>query len=146
MNKFFLSDTYLLKGATLGDIEAVEGVCEVREFEPGQTIVTEGDRSQDIMIVASGRVRVERKDGSVVDELRVGAMIGEVAFIDGQPRTASLVALNEARLFVVPAEPLRRILRERPALELVVMRNAAVALCQRLRGVTQELELLRVDE
>ena len=142
MDKFFLADTYLLKGAPLGDIDSVQGVSEFVTFEPGQVIVKEGDTSQDIMVVVAGRVRVEKVGTGTIDELRVGAMIGEIAFLDRQPRTASLVAVNEAKLLVIPASKLQDLLRERKDLAAAVYRNAALALCQRLRSANQQLEAL----
>lgn len=139
MDKFFLSDMYLLKGATLGDIEAVEVVSEIRDYAPGEMIVAEGDKSDDIMIVMAGRAQVKTLDGDLIDELRKGAVLGEIAFVDGKGRTANVSALGEAKIFVIPADALRQLMKERPALEVIIYRNVALALCQRLREANSQI-------
>lgn len=142
MNKFFLADTYLLKGAKIGDIEAIEGLSEFRSFGPGEAIVTENDKDQDIMILVEGRARVETKEGDLIGELRVGAMIGEISFLDGKSRTANVFSAGESKIFVIPATPMRALMKSNAALEVTVLRNAALALCQRLREANQQIESL----
>lgn len=144
MDTFFLSDTYLLRGATLGDIEAVQGICEVREYEAGDSIVADRDKSQDIMIVMQGRARVETREGDLISELRVGAMVGEIAFLDGSNRTANVISVGPSKIFVIPAAGLRELMKARPALEVVILRNVSLALCQRLREANQQVESLLV--
>jgi CRP/FNR family transcriptional regulator, cyclic AMP receptor protein len=144
MDPYFLSDCYLLRGATMGDIDLIRGICEIVEFKAGEPIVTDTDRNQDIMIVASGRARVETREGDLVDELRAGALLGEVAFLDGKGRTANVVAVGDARIVVIPAEGLRGLMKQSPTLEVVILRNAALALCQRLREANQQLGALLV--
>lgn len=144
MNAFFLSDTYLLRGATLGDVDAIQGICEYRTYEPGEAIVTESDKSQDIMVVAEGKARVETREGDLIDELRVGAMIGEIAFLDGKNRTANVFSVGQSKVCVVPAVKLRELMKQNTPLEVVILRNAALALCQRLREANQQVEAMLV--
>lgn len=144
MDMFSLSDTYLLKGATLGDVQKVQGICEVVEFESGRPIIGEGDKNQDIMIVLKGRARVETREGDKIDELRAGAVLGEISFLDGKGRTANVFALGEVKVMVVPADKMRSLMRENPALEALILRNAALALCQRLREANAQIESLLV--
>jgi len=144
MDTFFFSDTYLLKGAAIGDVEAVQNISEVVRFEGGQSIVSDGDRSQDIMIIAKGRARVETRDGDLIDELRAGSMIGEIGFLDKMGRTASVVSVGDSEVLVIPADRLRQLMMDRPRLELVIWRNAALTLCQRLRDANQQVEALLV--
>lgn len=144
MNTFFLSDTYLLRGATIGDIEAVQGICETSEFVAGQPIVTQDDKSEDIMILVGGRARVETREGDLIDELRVGAILGEISFLDGKGRTANVFSVGESKVMVIPAEKLRDLMKKNPTLSVTILRNAALALCQRLRDANQQIESLLV--
>lgn len=144
MNAHFLADTYLLKGANFGDIDEIRAVSDVRDLGPGEPIMTIDDESQDVMVLVSGRARVETKDGSSIDELRGGSMIGEIAFLDGKKRTANVFTFGECKVFVIPGTKLKEIMRKSPALETVIYRNAALALCQRLRDSNQQIESLMV--
>ena len=88
MSQQWISETYLLRGASAADLDQVQSICETVRFDPGQKIVAEGDKSQDLMIVVSGRARVETREGDLIDEIKEGAVLGEIAFLDGQQRTA----------------------------------------------------------
>ncbi|HMS56870.1 MAG TPA: cyclic nucleotide-binding domain-containing protein [Fimbriimonadaceae bacterium] len=140
----FLSNAYLLKGVALGDIDSIESVSETKSFNGGEVVVGIGDRSQDIMVIIEGRVRVETVNGELIDELRPGEMIGEMAFIDGKPRGANAISAGPSKIMVIPYDRLSGLMRENPKLEAIILRNAAVALCQRLRDTNQQVESLLV--
>lgn len=142
MDQFSLSDTYLLRGATIGDVETVRAISDIKEFGDGEAILASGDRGQDLMIVIEGRAQVQGPNGEAIEDVRLGSVVGEISFLDGKNRTASVVAQGKARALLIPAEDLRRIMRERPSLELVVLRNAALALCSRLREANAQVESL----
>ena len=142
MDTFFLADTYLLRGATMGDIEAIQNISEVKTFEGGELIVDADDRSQDIMIVVKGRARVETREGDLIDELRIGDMLGEINFLDGKGRTAKATAAGQASVLIIPATRLRELMKANPGLEVTILRNAALALCQRIREANQQVSLM----
>lgn len=144
MSPYFLSENYLLKGAPLGDVDSVHVICEFREFAAGDPILTVQEKSQDIMIVIEGRARVETVQGDLIDELRAGAMIGEISFLDGMPRTANVYSVGPSKVAVIPAARLRELMANTPRLEVTIYKNAALALCQRLRDANQQIEALLV--
>lgn len=144
MNANPLSDTYLLRGASPEQIARLEAVCSIVEFAPGATIVAINDKNQDLMIVLSGKARVQTREGDLIDEIRAGGMLGEIAFLDGHPRTANVAAMGETRVLVIPSGALRELMREDPAFDRVILRNAASALCQRLREANQQIEGLLI--
>lgn len=144
MSPYYLTENYLLREATLGDIDSIHAMCEFKDFEAGQTIMSAQDRGQDIMIVVEGRVRVETVQGDLIDEVKNGAMIGEIAFIDGKNRTANVISVGASKIAIIHADRLRDLMRQSPKLAAVIYRNAALALCQRLRDANQQIESLLV--
>lgn len=142
MNPYLLSENYLLRGATLGDIDSIHAICEMKEFAGGDEIVSAKSNSQDIMVILEGRVRVESLQGELIGELRTGAMIGEIAFLDGNGRTANVTAIGPCKLVVLPAARLKELMKQSPDLEVIVYKNASLALCQRLREANQQIESL----
>ncbi len=144
MDPYFLSENYLLHGATLGDVDSIHVICEFRDFTAGQTVVSVKDKNQDIMIVLEGRVRVESVQGELIDELRAGAMIGEISFLDGHGRTANITSVGESKIAVIPAVRLKELMAKTPKLESTIYKNAALALCQRLRDANQQIDALLV--
>ncbi len=134
---YFLSDNYLLKGATLGDVDSVHVICDFKDYGPGEPLVSAKGKDQDIMIIIEGRARVETLQGDTIDELRAGAMIGEIAFLDGRERTANVFSVGNSKVAIIPAQKLKELMAKNPKLEISIYKNAAVALCQRLREAKQ---------
>lgn len=74
-------------------------------FPPGATIFREGEKTNEMYIIISGKVKIEKATGQgknlQLAELNPGAMIGEMSLISGQPRSATAVALTEVKLKVI---------------------------------------------
>ena len=72
-----------------------------REFPAGAVLMHEGDPSDCVHYLLSGRVRVERRSGNgrqvTVAELDAGEVVGEMGVITGQPRNATVVAIEDTR-------------------------------------------------
>lgn len=137
---YYLSENYLLREAKIGEIDGIHAICEIREYSAADVIVSTQDKDRDIMIVLEGRVRVETVQGDLLDELRAGAMIGEIAFIDGMNRTANVFSVGASKVVVIPAGRLKELMNTNHHLAMVIYRNAALALCKRLRDANQQIE------
>ena len=79
---------------------------EERAYADGETIVRTGEPGDHLFVVVDGRARVER-DGHVIRKLGPRELFGEVAVVDGGPRTADVVAVGPVRCLAVPREALR---------------------------------------
>jgi hypothetical protein len=79
------------------------------EAAPGEKIVARGEPLERIMVIASGRVRVEPPTGTGID-LRPGCFVGEMSFMTGERPTADVVAVDKTRLVSWPQEELRKLL------------------------------------
>ncbi len=110
-----------------------------RSFEAGQAIVTQGQCGIGLFILVSGHAQAirERADGTkmVVNEFGPGDFFGEMALLDEGPRTASVVATEPTRCFVLVAWDFSGILRSDPEVGLRVLQ----AVAQRFRQVLETL-------
>jgi len=94
-------------------------------FAPGEIVVEEGEASEALYVIAAGRARVVRQ-GEGVATLGPGEHFGEIAFLTGQPRAASVVAQETLEAVEVDTQALRAALGEQPALaEELAQRVAA---------------------
>ena len=86
----------------------------------GTRIVTQGEAPEFFYVIQSGRVKVFRETADRIrtdlTELGKGAYFGEVALVTGQPRTASVEAMEESRLIKVSKEEFDRLLDHNPKL------------------------------
>ncbi|MGH3244156.1 MAG: Crp/Fnr family transcriptional regulator [Spirillospora sp.] len=69
----------------------------------GETVFREGEESTSVLVLLSGRVRARSAgDGGISVTLGPGSLLGELSAVCGKPRTATVRAVDAARLLVVP--------------------------------------------
>lgn len=107
----------------------IANMCHQHTFDPGDEIVTQGDRSGRFYMIDSGNAEV-RVNGHVVNTLAAGQHFGEYAVIDREPRSASVVATTEVHAFSLASITLRPLLKEQPEITYRLLLNA----CERLRA------------
>jgi hypothetical protein len=81
---------------------------ERRRLEPDETLVQQGEGACDELFLLLDGVLVAEVDGGEVAEMGPGAILGELALLDGGRRTASLTARTPCRVVVIPAELIDR--------------------------------------
>ena len=107
----------------------------VHNFEEGQTIFLEGDESQDLYILVSGNLDIIKGDQVISEVTETGALFGEMSFLLGARRTASVKARDEVEAIRIPKEEVTDFLREFPT----VAREISRILAQRLDETSQIL-------
>lgn len=94
---------------------------QVRAFPKGAVFIHEGDRSDSIYVILSGRVKVYVSDAEgremVLDVYGAGDYVGEMS-LDGQPRSASVVTLEPTQCAVVTRDLLRAAISQNPEIAL----------------------------
>ena len=111
-----------------------------RRVRRGQTIFQRGDEGSSLMAVLRGRVRISSVSGDgkelTLNVINTGEIFGEIALLDGQPRSADAVAIEDSVLLVVDRRYFLPFLRHK---EDLCLRLLAV-LCSRLRRTSTALE------
>jgi hypothetical protein len=78
-----------------------------RRLRPGDTLVEQGDAGDELYLLFDGVLAVER-DGETIAEVGPGAILGEMALLEGGRRTATLRAASRCRVAVVPGDRVDR--------------------------------------
>jgi flavin reductase (DIM6/NTAB) family NADH-FMN oxidoreductase RutF len=86
---------------------------EERAFAEGEAIVRQGEPGDLLYVILEGRVRVERS-GRVIETLGEGEFFGEVAVLDGRPRSADVVGATPGRALTISRDVLRKTLEREP--------------------------------
>lgn len=107
------------------------GAHDVRHSD-GHRIIDEGGRAVGFHFIVEGNAAVHRKDGSTVT-LQPGQYFGEMSLIDGQPRSASVVADGPLRTLSIDSSTFNSLLDDHPEAARAVMK----ALTLRLRAMEE---------
>src|SRR3954469_3616082 len=92
-----------------------------REYQPGEVLFREGESGEVMFVIQSGAVRITKEVGGEAKVLAVlgpGEFLGEMAILNGKPRTATATVVETTRCLVIEAK----------TLESMVARNAEIAL------------------
>lgn len=121
----------LFRGLARGELETIVEQFDDATYLAGHGVVTEGMGGPEFFIILDGRAAVII-DGETVATLGHGDFFGEVAALDGGPRTASVKAETMLRCVTLPAGGLRQFLLEHP----VVAVNLVPEIARRFRNAT----------
>lgn len=102
---------------------------------PGETILSEGDRGDEMYLILEGAVEVSRqlpRGRRVLTTLGAGQIFGEGAFLLGTPRSADVTALAECHLLAVNNMEFDALSALDPQIAIKMLRNLSRVLCLRL--------------
>jgi CRP-like cAMP-binding protein/thioredoxin reductase/Fe-S-cluster-containing hydrogenase component 2 len=106
-------------GLTPADLDEVLESAETKTIRKGEIILTEGEGGLDLYIIRAGSMIVEKEIGGKPVFLRylpAGSYVGEMAMIDGSPRTATVRAAIKSEVVRLDGEAFRRLLDRKPEL------------------------------
>ena len=131
----------LFSGLSEREIATLADAAIVRTVPKNTIVVTEGERSDSLYVILSGRVKVfvSDEDGRdlVLNVVGAGEYFGELALDEG-PRSASVATLEPSKMAVIPNETLKAFLASHPGAALPLIR----VLIGRTRRATESLKNL----
>jgi len=136
----------LFRGLAAADLQALEALAHSFAFEPGQYIFREGEAGRLFFVIAQGAASVSLRvaDGRSVRiaTVGVGASVGEMALLDGSPRSADVIADEKVIAYGFSIEELMAFAETRPHLLLSLFANISRDFAQRLRIANAEIRAL----
>ncbi|MFA7241940.1 MAG: Crp/Fnr family transcriptional regulator [Sulfuricellaceae bacterium] len=128
--------------ANLGEDEIAQlvAVAAIRSFPKNTVVIHEGDHSDSIYLINSGKVKVliSNSEGQelILTLLGPGEYFGELALIDSQPRSATVVSMTPVHFTVIAKPDFDRCLANNPGIASRIM----IELAQRLRNADLKIE------
>jgi CRP/FNR family cyclic AMP-dependent transcriptional regulator len=101
------------------------------EFAPGDTVVATGTRGDSFYVILSGEAMALRKPAART--LRIGDYFGEIALLDGEPRSATVVATDQLHVMRLPRRAFLELLEQ----DATIARTMLAELGSRVRGLEQ---------
>jgi NTE family protein len=138
-----LDEIQIFSGLTGEDRDALMSACVRRTVRRGEILVREGDDADSVFLVLSGRFAVTVGPApEPISEVGPGQPIGEITFLAGGRRSATITALRDAIVLTLERVMLERIAAERPG----IWRALATVLAERLRANVQRRPTDRVGQ
>jgi CRP-like cAMP-binding protein len=109
----------LLASLSAGERQALIERFQARTFETGDKLISEGNESDGLHVVASGALSVVRSEGGedvVIAQIGVGEVAGEVSLVFRRPSNADVVAAHPTMTLFFPRSRFMEIVREHPTL------------------------------
>ncbi len=103
-----------------------------RAFESGAVLTREGEPVAELVLICEGQAAVNAH-GNVVAHLRDGAFVGEMAFVSGNPASATVVVEQPTRAFVFDIERLRRLVEVDELVAAAIHRVVGRDLAEKLK-------------
>jgi CRP/FNR family transcriptional regulator, cyclic AMP receptor protein len=114
-------------------IDLLPGDARMKPLPAGEVIFAQGDHGDFMYVVAQGTAQI-LVEGKVVETIGVGGIVGEMALIDSEPRSATAITKTECVLIPLDEERFAELVARRPEFALQVMR----VLAHRLRRMDAE--------
>jgi CRP-like cAMP-binding protein len=133
-----------------GEIRKLAASLRCYRAPAGATLIREGDCGDFMVIPLEGQCEIVKRDPSGVPQ-RIsiagpGKVLGEMSMIDGEPRFASCIALEDTFFAVLDRDGLSRILADDPRLGIKILIELVQLLSQRLRSASGKLVSLMDDD
>jgi CRP/FNR family transcriptional regulator, cyclic AMP receptor protein len=127
---------------TVTQAEVISGAVIKRRFKRGEALVEQGQKSNALFILLTGRARVMTSDSRgrevILATLSQGDYLGEMSIIDNEPHSATVRAEVQTDVLMLGRAEFARCLTENASMSLVVMRG----LVKRLRHADRKIESL----
>ena len=135
----------LFAGMSKESLGAITQTLRARRFRRGEVLFHEGDPGDALFVVASGAVKVvvpsEEGEEAILATLRRGDFLGELALLDGAPRSASAVALEVTEALALPRDQFLALVAGEPAIRDALLASLSGEL-RRLTTHVAELHFL----
>ena len=113
--------------------ERVDCLClgDLVKYPGGTTLVRKGDPPGALRVLLFGEAEV-RVGATVLNQMTVGEVFGEISFILAAPASADVVARTDVSVLEISTETIRRLFKQRPSVAAALYRSLAAELARRL--------------
>jgi CRP-like cAMP-binding protein len=118
-----LGELPLFASVSKRQLNKVAELAKVSRHPAGTVVIQQGDEGDSFHLILSGRARVLGKPRARI--LRTGDYFGEMALLDGAPRSATIMADSELQTMRIPRKAFLRLLQREPAITVAMLGELA---------------------
>ena len=129
-----LRDLRIFQGMGEGELRRVARLFVQKLVRPGEALFEEGSTGKELYVVERGEIEIRtKKDDKVLGTIRNGAVLGEIAFLNGEARTASAISKSASIVRVINRADFDRLIQRELHLGRVFFLNVAMDLAEKLK-------------
>ena len=98
-------------------LRKIAGLAEFAEFDESEMVIQAGEPGDAFYLILSGRAKVLGKPRT----LRTGDYFGEMALLDGEPRSTTVLAASELQAMKLPRRPFLKLLEQEPRIGIAML-------------------------
>lgn len=114
----------LFTGLSNRELQRIGELVDEVDLPSGRVLMRQGESGAEMLVVVDGSARIER-DGAVIADSGAGEVLGEIALLDGGPRTATVTLTRDSRLLVLGRREFQAVMDELPDVRLRVLEAVA---------------------
>lgn len=141
----FLRQVNLFRSLSDKALLDLSAITIEQTIAPKNIVFKEGDKGDALYIIKSGKVNILKRNSAGVDSVLVslakGSVIGDMAIIDEQPRSASVATIQETVFLIITKEDFRNLLAEIPEISFQILKLST----ERLRATNIHLKELEAS-
>jgi glutaminase len=138
------SEYELFREFSAADLEVMLPLLRARNFKSGQKIIQAGEEAKEMFFLARGHVSVllPGEERHRLATFSPGMSFGEMALIDGAPRSADIVADTEVECHLLTAKDFKALGEKHPAIKIKMLEKLCLDLTGKIRKANRELSVL----
>jgi CRP/FNR family cyclic AMP-dependent transcriptional regulator len=137
-----IKNSAMLQGLSEGELGALASFCEVREMAEGTTVFIENMPGESLFLVRKGTIRISKMfaegDEKTLVVLGPEDIFGEMAIVDGLPRSATARVAEDAELISLKKNDFEQLCQKNAALALKLLGNVVKVFSRRVRETKEE--------
>jgi CRP-like cAMP-binding protein len=121
------------------ELGVIAKITNRKDFKLGDTVFGESENGQSVYIIKRGEVKACKvaPDGELftLTIMKDGDIFGEMSFLDGRPRSATIIAMSDLETYVIERSDFETIVDENPRIIYKIMRNIVFTIHSIVRGM-----------
>ncbi len=138
-SKEMLKKIHLFSSLDDQELDLIHGSTKNRKYLKNSVVLQEGEPGDSFFLTVSGvgKFVLFSEDGKeiILSEFSEGDFFGEIAILDGEPRSSSVTTKTECEFIVIQGKDLFEIMKNHPGVSIKIIQN----FCERMRGLTKKV-------
>ncbi|MBI5234308.1 MAG: cyclic nucleotide-binding domain-containing protein [Deltaproteobacteria bacterium] len=129
------------------ELDIISKIIGLKKFSIGETIFKEGENGKALYIIKKGEVKACKmaSDGELftLALMREGEIFGEMSFLDGRPRSATIVATSDVEIYMIEKQDFDTLIDHNPRIIYKLLKNIIFTIHSIVKGMnTRYMEML----